>query len=1169
MRSTVRAGLARWLGPLLVGAVFGSAAAGCGEDVTCGPGTAKVGEQCVAVAADVQCGPGTVADGGKCWLAVDAAAPVEVVADAAAAPDFAAETLGQPEIAPETVPETAAPDVQDTADALPCSCPDGKACLPDGSCPACLPMCGTKTCGDDGCGGSCGSCLDPAKPVCLAGECTACVASCGGANCGPDGCGGNCGNCESGTYCLAGICGFAPPEASCKGLCGGVAQGGCSCKGDCEGLGTCCIDFADTCGCVPSCDGKTCGPDGCGGSCGGCKTGSLCQSGSCIKDPCVPDPCSGHGACAAATGACTCAKEFSGLACEKCAAGLVGYPECTPDLCQTGGSTKTCSGHGSCVPKTGVCACELGFDGPACATCTVAGAGFPDCANPCAGKVCDDKNPCTTDSCNAKGACVFAANQAKCDDGNPCTEGEACAAGACTAKANLCQFAVNSHDDSDDGKCDASHCSLREAIAAANVTGKAAKVGISKGFYITLGAVLPKVTVPLHLDGLGLGAVVDGADKVRLLHATAALTLRRLNLRGGATDGPGGPVLAEKELVAHDVVFIGNAAKLGGGAIHGQAVALLRCTFKGNHTGKAATNGGAVVAQGTANVRDCWFDGNNAGSGGGALALTGNVKNSVVAGCTFSANQAASSGGAVTSTHLYLTIVNSTFVGNLGAAGGAAVDLAGPTSLLHVTLAADATAKGKAQLFAATDLTLGNSVLVGAGAIPLCETAVTPTTVANWIGDGSCAANWSGNPASPWPLGKFGAGTPTLAMPAASTAVEAGDLAVCGSVFVEGVDQRGLARPQGKGCDLGAVETTTDPCADLAATATCSDGNACTAGDLCANGNCKPGAAVVCDDGNACSADTCLALTGCVLAVGPTACDDGDACTTKDACQGGVCLAGAATTCDDGNACTADACKPASGCVHSPMSGACSDSDLCTDGDVCAAGVCVAGKKLCALPALPGLAAHYNAAVSASLQVSGGAVAQWQDLSGNGRHLTPAGGSSGPKLEALGINGQPAVDFGNGSGLFSAPFDLTAELTFCAVVRYETPKPWGSLAHHGNRDTDWSLEHNGLKGGGVVHFQSQNDNSGAELTLNPSSAYVLCGRIAGGKRYFSATTTATSWVEAAGASMVPGKKALYVGRSDNGEASLVTVGEVLYYGKALTDAERDAVIAYLRVAWGL
>ena len=47
----------------------------------------------------------------------------------------------------------------------------------------------------------------------------------------------------------------------------------------------------------------------------------------------------------------------------------------------------------------------------------------------------------------------------------------------------------------------------------------------------------------------------------------------------------------------------------------------------------------------------------------------------------------------------------------------------------------------------------------------------------------------------------------------------------------------------------------------------------------------------------------------------------------------------------------------------------------------------------------------------------------------------------------------------------------------------------------------------------------------------------------------------------------PGSKPLHVGTSDVGEASNAFIGELVYFGRALTDPERDAVIAYLRTLW--
>lgn len=69
----------------------------------------------------------------------------------------------------------------------------------------CTPACEGRSCGDDGCGGSCGSCeggLSCDEGICVAG----CVPSCEDSICGDDGCGGSCGSCQEGYGCEEGDC---------------------------------------------------------------------------------------------------------------------------------------------------------------------------------------------------------------------------------------------------------------------------------------------------------------------------------------------------------------------------------------------------------------------------------------------------------------------------------------------------------------------------------------------------------------------------------------------------------------------------------------------------------------------------------------------------------------------------------------------------------------------------------------------------------------------------------------------------------------------------------------------------------------------------------------------------------------------------------------------------
>jgi len=112
-------------------------------------------------------------------------------------------------------------------------CDNGQICFGD---QCCLPDCGGKECGKDGCGGVCGElvgeCPGP-QDECIEGACI-CQPACDGKQCGPDGCDGSCGDCGEGNECQEGIC-----WGSCgDGVCGD-GETCTSCPGDCGG----CVDL--------------------------------------------------------------------------------------------------------------------------------------------------------------------------------------------------------------------------------------------------------------------------------------------------------------------------------------------------------------------------------------------------------------------------------------------------------------------------------------------------------------------------------------------------------------------------------------------------------------------------------------------------------------------------------------------------------------------------------------------------------------------------------------------------------------------------------------------------------------------------------------------------------------------------------------------------------------
>jgi Cys-rich repeat protein len=132
-------------------------------------------------------------------------------------------------------------------------------------------------------------------------------------------------------------------------------------------------------------------------------------------------------------------------------------------------------------------------------------------------------------------------------------------------------------------------------------------------------------------------------------------------------------------------------------------------------------------------------------------------------------------------------------------------------------------------------------------------------------------------------------------------------------------------------------------CKNTPVSASCEDGNACTVNDKCVVGACQPGQPLKCNDQNGCTDDSCDPVEGCVYAPNQAICSDNNACTVGDGCADGQCVGGESLDCEDDNLCTADSCDPDGGCVNLPTSDPCDDSNACTKGDYCAAGICIAG----------------------------------------------------------------------------------------------------------------------------------------------------------------------------------------------------------------------------------
>jgi len=198
------------------------------------------------------------------------------------------------------------------------------------------------------------------------------------------------------------------------------------------------------------------------------------------------------------------------------------------------------------------------------------------------------------------------------------------------------------------------------------------------------------------------------------------------------------------------------------------------------------------------------------GSGGG---LYNNSAAVTVTNSTFSENSA-NSGGSITNSSGTVNITNSTFSANhASSAGRGLFNFGGTVNITNSTFSANsavADGGGGIRNFDGS-LTLRNSIVASSSSGGNCSGTITDGGGNLAWGDSTCP----GINADPklGALANNGGPTQTLALLPGSAAIGAGLDATCSAAVgapnygAGGLDQRGIARPQGTHCDIGAFES--------------------------------------------------------------------------------------------------------------------------------------------------------------------------------------------------------------------------------------------------------------------------------------------------------------------------------------------------------------------------
>ncbi len=203
-----------------------------------------------------------------------------------------------------------------------------------------------------------------------------------------------------------------------------------------------------------------------------------------------------------------------------------------------------------------------------------------------------------------------------------------------------------------------------------------------------------------------------------------------------------------------------------------------------------------------------------------------------IRGSTFTGNRARG-GGAINceTTGSVLSLENSTLSGNTANYGGALYSDGGAVTLNHCTIVSNVAlfAKGGGvRSYGGESLVVGHSLISGNSApqnadIAMMDFSDAPVPLVsldhNLIGTTNGTLGWTatdlaGSDAAPLdprigPLADNGGLTWTFALVPGSPAIDAGDC--LGRSGVALVDQRGVVRPQGAACDIGAYEWAPAP----------------------------------------------------------------------------------------------------------------------------------------------------------------------------------------------------------------------------------------------------------------------------------------------------------------------------------------------------------------------
>jgi hypothetical protein len=225
----------------------------------------------------------------------------------------------------------------------------------------------------------------------------------------------------------------------------------------------------------------------------------------------------------------------------------------------------------------------------------------------------------------------------------------------------------------------------------------------------------------------------------------------------------------------------------------------------GDATNGAPGNGGGVRnTGGQLLLSNLALEDNAAPTGGGGVFNAGGTV--TIADSTINGNASADPGGGVASDGGSVNLTNVTISGNTAFGGAAVAITGGSLSANNATISGNFSSLGSLRSEGGS-ITFSNSI-IGPNSATNCVTGTAGAFFSsghNLSNDSTCSLTAAGDLPNTdpliEPLADNGGPTLTHALQPLSPAIDAGD-----DVFCSDTDQRGIDRPQGPQCDIGAFE---------------------------------------------------------------------------------------------------------------------------------------------------------------------------------------------------------------------------------------------------------------------------------------------------------------------------------------------------------------------------